>query len=163
VLAGHLLALGEKARDPEAGRAMAQQVIENGKAWECFRRLVQAQGGDLNAIDFPESLLQPAIIETILAPQTGFLVEINALTIGEAAMRLGAGREKKEQPIDHAVGVVLHHKVGDLVVGGQPLFTLYANQPDKLAEARQSIQNAHRWSENLVEPLPLFYDVIDGL
>ncbi len=80
--------------------------------------------------------------------------------IGEAAVILGAGRAKKGDPIDHAVGLLVHHKVGDPVQAGDPLFTIYANDPEKLASARVMCLDSLQWSDAPVEPLPLFYGVI---
>jgi pyrimidine-nucleoside phosphorylase len=70
---------------------------------------------------------------------------------------LGAGRAKKSDPIDHAVGFVIHTKVGDKVGKGDPLFTIHANNEESLAEARDAVLAAHSFSDDLVEPLPLFY------
>jgi pyrimidine-nucleoside phosphorylase len=160
VTAGHLLALGGKAIDPNHGHALAQTVLSNDQAWEYFRRLVIAQGGDIRVVDEPERLPQARYIENVLAPRSGYLGEINALQIGEAAMRLGAGRAKKGEPIDHAVGAVIAHKVGDYVRNGDLLFTLHANDQRRLDDERESILNAHVWSETAVSALPLFYGVI---
>ncbi len=139
---------------------MAQIAINNGQAWEYFRRLVIAQGGDIRVVDEPGRLPQARYIENVPAPRSGYLSEINALQIGEAAMRLGAGRAKKGEPIDHAVGVVIAHKVGDYIRSGDLLFTLHANDENRLKDERESILNAHVWSETTVSALPLFYGVV---
>ncbi len=80
--------------------------------------------------------------------------------VGETAVMLGAGREKKGDPIDHAVGIVVHRKVGDKVEQGQPLFTVYAKSQEDAAVARERLLEAHRWSDSACAPLPLFYGVI---
>jgi thymidine phosphorylase len=85
---------------------------------------------------------------------------VNAQIVGEAAVLLGAGREQKGDAIDHAVGVLIHHKVGEQVEAGQPLFTIHANRSDLLAEARQRLSEAHAFSDAPVPPLPLFYDIV---
>jgi len=92
------------------------------------------------------------------APENGFLSQIQARTIGEASVALGAGRAKKGDPVDHAVGFVIHHKVGDRIEAGQPLFTIHANDAALQAEARERVADAHRISQTPVPPLPLFYD-----
>jgi pyrimidine-nucleoside phosphorylase len=74
---------------------------------------------------------------------------------------LGAGRVKKGDPIDHAVGVIAHRKVGDRVEAGQPLFTVHANDEEKLADAQERLLDAVAWSDTPVEPLPLFYGVVE--
>jgi pyrimidine-nucleoside phosphorylase len=73
---------------------------------------------------------------------------------------LGAGRARKGDPIDHAVGFVIHHKVGDRVKKGAPLFTIHANDEGKLAAARERVLAAHHIGRQKVEPLPLFYKVL---
>ena len=77
-------------------------------------------------------------------------------------MELGAGRARKEDPIDHAVGIEIHRKVGEYVQAGEPLFTIHANDAAKLAAAKTRLMAAHQWSNEPVQPLPLFYDVIGG-
>jgi pyrimidine-nucleoside phosphorylase len=74
---------------------------------------------------------------------------------------LGAGRAKKGDPIDHAVGILVHHKVGDAVKAGEALFTVHANDEEKLESARERLLAAVEWSDGPVEPLPLFYGVVE--
>jgi pyrimidine-nucleoside phosphorylase len=78
--------------------------------------------------------------------------------VGEASVTLGAGRAKKSDAVDHAVGFIIHKKVGDQVQKGEPLFTIHANDESKLAEARDVVLAAHSFSDTVVPPLPLFYD-----
>jgi pyrimidine-nucleoside phosphorylase len=85
---------------------------------------------------------------------------VHARLVGETAVMLGAGRTKKDDAVDHAVGVVVHRKVGEWVKVGQPLFTVHANDFMQLSEARRILLEAHTWSNQPVEPLPLFYEVI---
>ena len=160
VVAGWMLALGGKARDEYAGRRMAEQALENGSAWEKFRQLVSAQGGDVTFIDNPELLPNASIVEVIRSPQAGYLASVNARIVGEASVLLGAGRLKKGDPVDHAVGIRVHHKVGARVEPGEPLFTVYANQSERLDAALASLPHACQFSDSPVEPLPLFYGVV---
>jgi pyrimidine-nucleoside phosphorylase len=160
VVAAHMLALGSVARDEEEERERAEEAIATGKAWEKFEALVMAQGGDVNFVRELERLPKASKVVTVDAPQSGYLKGIHARIVGETAVLLGAGREKKGQPIDHAVGIEILHNVGDRVAQGQPLFVIHANSEDKLEEARRQLLDAHTWSEERVEPLPLFYEVI---
>ncbi len=160
VLCSHMLVLGGMASTLEEGRAMAEKSMDGGAAWQAFRKLVVAQGGDVSYLDDVSKFKRASLIETIRAPRSGYLLAINAREVGEAAVGLGAGRAKKGDPIDHAVGVVIHHKVGDRVEQGEPLFTIHANDTTKLAEAKDRLLKAHQWSEQPCPPLPLFYDVI---
>lgn len=160
VVAGHMLAIGGVAPDADAGMRMAEQQLVSGGGWERFKTLIAAQGGDVAFLENPERLPAAPIVETVSAPRSGYLSGIHAREVGETAVFLGAGREKKGDPIDHAVGVVIHCKVGERVEAGQPLFTIHLSQPDLLVEARQRLLAAHNWSQAPVQPLPLFYGVI---
>jgi pyrimidine-nucleoside phosphorylase len=135
-------------------------MLESGKALEKFRQLVRAQGGDERYVMEPDRLPRASVQKVVTSPRRGYLSEINALEVGLAAITLGAGREKKGQPVDHAVGVVVHHKVGDRVKKGEPLFTLYANDDKKAESAAEQVIRAHRFSRSKVEPLPLFHRTI---
>jgi pyrimidine-nucleoside phosphorylase len=159
-VAAHMLTLGGIADDEEAARLKAEAVITDGRAWARFRELVAAQGGDVSYVDHPERLPQADLIETVPAPRSGYLSEINARIVGETAVELGGGRAQKGDPIDYAVGVVLHHKVGGFVEAGKPLFTIHANDAGKLENAREGLFTAHRWSNDPVDPLPLSYGVV---
>jgi pyrimidine-nucleoside phosphorylase len=159
-VAARMLVLGKLRPDLAAARELAEPALSDGRALARFRELAVAQGGDPAPIDDPERLPRAGLIETVAAPQTGSLARVDARTIGEAAVALGAGRARKGDPIDLAVGFEIHHKVGDHVEMGSPLFTIHANDPDKLAEARAAVLGAHSWSDEPIEPLPLFFGAI---
>jgi pyrimidine-nucleoside phosphorylase len=160
VVATHMLLLGGLAADESSGRSLVEEQLANGQAFGKFRALVEAQGGDVACVDHPERLPQAPLVETVTAPRCGFLKEVRARTIGETAVRLGAGRAKKDDPIDHAVGIEVLHKVGDYVAASEPLFVLHARQPEALTQARQHLLDAHLWSDQPVQPLPLFYGLV---
>jgi len=157
-VSAHMLVLGEKAKDLAEGRAISEQAVGDGRAFEKLRALVRAQGGDVVYVDDPDKLSGAELVEVVGSPQSGYLDQIQARSVGEAAVELGAGRAKKGDPVDHAVGFIIHHKVGDKVEKGQPLFTVHANDEKLLAEAREEILAAHGWSEAPVPALPLFYE-----
>ena len=159
-VAAHMLALGGKAEDETLGRQMAENALVDGRAWAKFKQLVGAQGGDVSFIEKPEKLPRAALIETVKAPRAGYLSGINARIIGETAVTLGAGRTRKDDPVDHSVGIEILHKVGDRIAIGEALFILHARAEDELAQARLQILAAHTWSDSPVDPLPLFYGVI---
>jgi pyrimidine-nucleoside phosphorylase len=159
-VSAHMLVLGKRAGDLAEGRALAEQSLTDGSAFEKFRVLVQAQQGDVSFVDDPARFPQADYIDVVESPRGGYLARIQARSVGEAAVALGAGRARKSDPIDHAVGFVIPHKVGDRVRKGEPLFTVHANDPAKLAEAREAVLSAHSFGEDPVEPLPLFYDEI---
>ena len=154
----NLLVLGKRAKDLSEGRALAEKSIADGSAFEKLRVLVQAQGGDVSYVDDTSKFSRAKYVEAVESPRNGYLAQIHARTVGEAAVTLGAGRAKKSDPVDHAVGFVIHHKVGDKVENGEPLFTIQANDEAKLVEVRELVLAAHEYSESPVERLPLFYE-----
>jgi len=101
-------------------------------------------------------------VTTVPAPQSGYLSTIDAREVGETVVGLGGGRAVKGDPIDHAVGVVVHHKVGDRVVKGEPLFSVHASDAAQRDVAVERVLRAHRFSRRPVPPLPLFYRTIRG-
>ena len=160
VVAAHMLTLGGAAEDAEEGRTTAIKSLENGEAWEKFKTLIAIQGGDVAYLENPERLPTARYIETIRSTQDGYLSQVDARIVGETACTLGAGRAKKSDEIDHAVGLEVLHKVGDYVEKDQPVFIVHANDEDQLAAAGQRLLTALGWSDSPVEPLPLFYAVI---
>jgi pyrimidine-nucleoside phosphorylase len=160
VVASHMLLLGEKAATLEAARQLAEQALQDGRAFAKFRDLVTAQGGDVTYIDSPEKLKAAPFSQDFKAEQAGWISQIHARLVAEAAVVLGAGRARKEDPIEHQVGIVLHSKVGQHVAQGQPLFSIYARTQDEARAAERSMRAAYAFSDQPTTPLPLFYDVI---
>ncbi len=157
-VAAHVLVLGGRAKDLNEARAMAQKSIDDGSALEKLRVLVEAQGGDVRYVDDVSFFERAQFVEVVAAPRGGYLSQIHARLIGEAAVALGAGRAKKTDSIDRAVGFKIFKKVGDRVEKSEPLFEVHANDRAKLNEARAAVLAAHSFSDEIVPPLPLFYD-----
>jgi pyrimidine-nucleoside phosphorylase len=157
VVASEMLVLSGKAADTSDALTLALETLSSGAAWQKFKELVRAQGGDVRAIEEPERLPQARLIEPVPAPRSGYLAELNAVEVGEAVVELGGGRERKGDPVDHSVGVVVHYKVGDLVQKDTPLFTVHASDEEKLAAARERVLAAHTFSDMPVQRLPIFY------
>jgi len=153
----HLLVIGKRAKDLAGGRAQAETAIADGSAFQKFRVLVKAQGGDVSFVDDTSKFPRTKFVEVVNAPRNGSLSQVHAGSVGEAAVILGGGRAKKSDSIDHAVGLLIHHKVGDKIQKGEPLFTIHANDESRLAEARAMTLAAHSIVPNSVPPLPLFY------
>ena len=157
-VASHVLVIGQKAKDLTEARAMAEKCIEDGSALEKLRVLVKAQGGDVSYVDDISKFERAKFIEVVSSSRGGFISQVHARSVGEAAVALGAGRAKKGDPIDHAVGFLIRKKVGDSIQKDEPLFEIHANDSAKLAEARESVLAAFQFSEQSVTPLPLFYE-----
>ena len=158
--ASQMLLLGHKAGNLQEARAMVEQKLNDGSAWEMFRSLVITQGGDVSYIDHPEKLPSAPVTIILKAERDGFIAEVNAQVVGETAVDLGAGRAKKEDTIDLGVGILVHVKVGEKVKQGDPLFSILAKNDASAQAAASRLQNSLKWSENRVEPLPLFYETI---
>jgi pyrimidine-nucleoside phosphorylase len=159
-VASHLIILGGGATTLAQAKQKAEGTLKDGSALERFRRLVSAQGGDVGYVDNPDKFAKAEQIAEVPSPRSGFLKQIDAQIVGETSVDLGGGRAKKGDPIDHAVGIVIHHKVGDRVAKGEPLFTLHANDKAKLDAARERILKAHGWTTKKVKPLPHFYGTV---
>jgi pyrimidine-nucleoside phosphorylase len=157
----HMLRLGRKADSIEAGEKLAAQLLDSGQAWDKFVALVRAQGGDVEVIKEPDLLPKARLAQDVPAPRSGYIATMDAAEIGMTSVELGAGRSKKGDPIDYAVGLLVHRKVGDRVSAGEPLFTIHANDEAKLASAEKRLRGAVEWSETSVKPLPLFYGVVE--
>ncbi|MBN1427398.1 MAG: thymidine phosphorylase [Anaerolineae bacterium] len=159
MVAGHMLRLAGKHDNLADSRPILEEKLRDGSAWQIFRKLVDAQGGDVSQIDQPDRLPTAPVIVDVAAPATGRLSAIDAREIGIAALELGAGRHKKEDPVDHAVGLVIHKKIGDVTQSGDILFTVHARAEEAARQASERVLAAHEWSEQITKP-PLFYDTI---
>jgi len=150
VLAREMLtAAGMEGADPA-------ERLADGSAMDAWRRMIRAQGGD------PAARLPTARhTEVLPAPATGVLTRLDALAIGVAAWRLGAGRARKEDPVQAGSGVVLHAKPGDDVRAGQPLLTLHTDEPERFARAIDALEGAIDVG-GPADPLPLIVERIAG-
>jgi len=159
-LAAYMLILGQKAPDIETGLAMAERAMQDGSGLQKFRELVIAQHGDVSTIDNLDKLPKAKFIELVLAEKSGWVNSVNAREVGETSVQLGAGREKKGDPIDPAVGVMVYAKIGDAIEAGQTLFEIHANNAEKLLQAKERLKNAVEITEDRVERPPYFHGVI---
>lgn len=157
-IAGEMLHLGGLADDLEEGTRRAVATIDNGAAYDKFRELVAAQGGDIRYVDQPERLPKARLAVTTEAAAAGYVASMKADEIGMTVVDLGGGREKKDQQIDHAVGLVMHVAVGDRVLVGQPLFTVHAASEDDAERAAARALSALHLTEGPAARLPLFYE-----
>lgn len=162
-LAAYMIGMARKDRSAEAlERYTAEAVghLRDGSALEKLRVLVGAQGGDVGVIDHPDRLARASIIETLTADESGYVAQLSALNVGLASVDLGAGRERKEDGIDHAVGIMVHKKVGDTLTKGEPTFTIHANDAAKLDQAKARLTGSVVVSQTPTAPLPMFYNII---
>jgi pyrimidine-nucleoside phosphorylase len=112
-------------------------------------------------LEAPRLLPGASLVEDLPSPIAGIIAEIDAFQVGKTAVLSGGGREKKRDPIDYGVGIVHHKKVGDRIEEGEPVLTIHANDPGSLAEARQRLLSAIRWSHQPVRPPPQTHRIIN--
>ncbi len=153
---------GSRWQDIDDNQRLLAGQISSGAALDRLKALVSAQGGDVRVIDEPARLPQASIERVISAERDGYISQVQAETVGRAAVALGAGREKKSDSIDLAVGLEVHVKVGQPVSVGQPLIAIHANDRSRLDAALALLQNAISISADPAPGLPLIYDVIEG-
>ena len=142
--------------------ARAERALDSGDALERFRRMVEAQGGDPSVVDDPASVLPSAsVIVPLTASGGGRLAAVDAEAIGLASGALGAGRARKGDAIDPAVGIVVRCKIGDQVSAGDPLGEVHARTDADAEEAKRRVLSALRFTDGLVEPPPLVHRWLD--
>jgi pyrimidine-nucleoside phosphorylase len=159
-LGGLMLQMAGQAEALDQARAILQQKLASGAAWEKFKAFVVNQGGSSEVLDHPELLPRARYIEPLRSPQAGYVSDLDARQIAQATIVLGAGRTTKNAPIDHAVGVILDAKVGEHVDKGQPLLMVHANDLDRLETARGILEQSYRLNPEPVPPRPLILEVI---
>ena len=159
-VAEQMLILGKAAADSGEARKKAEHALKDGSAWQKFMDLVKAQGGDLSYIENPNKFPKAAIIEPVPSPESGYLSQIHARIVGETSVDLGAGRAKKTDQINHAVGIEILREVGDKLEEGDDLFILHAANQLDFEKAKERLLKAHKWSDSPVDRLPLVYDIV---
>ena len=152
-----LLTMTGLAADHAAAQASVQQAISSGAALEKLAAVIEAQGGDARQVRDPALLPTAPVRIALPAPRAGYIAGIDAERVGLATMKLGAGRFKKGDPIDHATGLLLYAKVGDQLEAGQPLLEIHARTEEQARAIQAELLSAYRWSEAPVSPGPLIY------
>jgi pyrimidine-nucleoside phosphorylase len=136
----------------------AERAIDGGEALEVFRRMIAAQGGDPRVVDEPSTVLPRAPVRrAIVATAGGHLAAMDTEALGRASADLGAGRKRKGDPVDPAVGIVFRAELGDVVAPGDELGVVHARDEDAAAHAVRRVLEALVWSEEPVPPVPLVH------
>jgi pyrimidine-nucleoside phosphorylase len=159
-LAGHMAVLAGLAEHGEEGTEKAREALEGGGALERFRRFVEAQGGDPRIVEDESLLPQAPVQQDVQAGRHAWLEAVDAEEIGHAASRVGAGRQRKGDEIDLAVGLHFLIEIGQEVDPDTPVATVLANDEDAAEQAGQEIQAALSWSEEPVESTPVVHEVV---
>jgi pyrimidine-nucleoside phosphorylase len=161
-LAGWMFHLGGAADTVAQGRSISQQLITSGKALEKFQQMVKLQSGDARVIDNSERLPHAKYTLEVTSPTSGRVAAIDCEAVGHACVILGGGREKKEDAVDPAVGIVLHRKLGDAVTTGEPLCTVHANSETRAARAIELLLKSYQITDAPPEKKKLVHRVIRG-
>ncbi|MGE0492833.1 MAG: thymidine phosphorylase [Vulcanimicrobiota bacterium] len=159
-LAAQLVFMADLTDDLEAAQARVRQLVEDGSALKRMREWIAAQDGDPNMVDDLGLLPKAAECEILTAEAAGFVTRMQARQIGEAAMALGAGRVRKTDPVDPAVGVVLLVEPGQTVEKGQPLAELHSNDSKRTSQARQALREAVAIGKEAPPPRQLIREFI---
>jgi pyrimidine-nucleoside phosphorylase len=160
-LAGWMLHLGGVADTVAEGKKQSEKLIASGEALDKFRQMVALQGGDLRAIDEAKKLPQAQHTMILSSSKKGYLAALQCEQVGTACVILGGGRERKEDSVDPAVGIVLHKKVGDPVSSGEALATIYYNAEARAVRARQLLDESYQIADSPAhEKRPLIHRVI---
>jgi thymidine phosphorylase len=136
VLSAWMFLLGKRVASLDDGRRLAEEMIARGKARDKFRDMIRLQGGNPSVVDNPGLLPRAKHQVQIASPASGVVTEMMCEHIGTAGVLLGGGRERKEDSVDPAVGIIVHKKLGGQVSAGEPLCTVYYNSEERLERAK---------------------------
>jgi pyrimidine-nucleoside phosphorylase len=161
-LCAWMFVLGERTTSVEEGKELAAKLIASGEALEKFREMVGLQGGDVGAIEDVTRLPKAKHKKDVVSSRDGYVGAVNCEAVGTACVVLGGGREKKEDAIDHAVGLEFHKRIGERVAIGEPICTMFYNSEDKAAQAQALIENSYRLSETSAIQPALIHRVINN-
>jgi pyrimidine-nucleoside phosphorylase len=162
-LSAWMFYLGDKTPSVDEGRKLALQMIANGAAFEKFCELTALESGNAGALRDTKKLPPTRNRRDVSSRSTGYIQSINCEQVGIASLVLGGGREKKEDSIDPAVGIVLHKKVGDAITQDEPICTLHYNSNARLDESESLIHSAYRiGNEKAAASGKLIRRVIEG-
>ena len=142
-LAAEMIFLTGRANSVYEARKKAKNAVDSGQAYRKLQEMISAQGGDTSVLDDLESFTQSKINYEVAAEEDGFIAQLDARRIGKASIFLGAGREKKEDVIDYQAGIWINRRVGDLVKKGETLFTIYAQEINRLEAAKERLKEAY--------------------
>jgi pyrimidine-nucleoside phosphorylase len=159
-LGSHLLHMAGKVSSVDEGADVLKDVLDSGSGLSKFRQFVEAQGGDSAFIDNPDLLPNAPVQDEVVASNGGYIGSIDAEAIGRASVEIGAGRAVKGESIDHSVGFVLHHKIGDRVERGESLATIHAASREAAEAAVPSIEGAFSLTQERVQPPPSVLEIV---
>jgi len=159
-LGAYMLLIAEVAQSVEEGRELIKKAIENGKGYEKWCQMVENQGGDPDTI-LKDDFTRTRYIKEVVSSKDGYLNIVDTYKIGVASSLLGAGRAKKEDVIDHKVGLYMKKKHGEKVEKGDVIFEVHGNDENKIEDAIRVLDGSFEISPTKPEDFKLIYEVID--
>jgi len=150
-LGSYIIKLAGRGENLEENKEKMLENIKSGKAYHKFLELVQKQNGDISYIESPENFKRATYILPVISEVSGYVSELNAEKVGRISVDLGAGRVKKEDDIDHAVGIILNKKVSDKVDAGEILAYIHANDETKGKIAVEKLKQVYKISDSQIE------------
>jgi pyrimidine-nucleoside phosphorylase len=159
-LSGWMLYLAGKSATPEAGAQLAADLIHSGAAYKSWLQIVEAHHGDTSVFANPALFHKPAAKRVLTASRDGYLSSMDCKEVGWAVQRLGAGRSKPGGPVSAHAGIESHAKLGDRLTAGQPIFTLYTEDPALLDEPYAMLQSTVALSDTAPETEPIVREII---
>jgi len=159
-LSAEMFVLGGAAADADRGRRLYDELVKSGAALEKMRDIIRTQRGDEKAVDDYDLLPRASQTQRVLSNDVGYVQAIDTEAIGHASMLLGAGRVRLDSPIDRAVGLTVHAKIGDRIELDSPLVTIHFNDAARAEEAAGEIRAAYKIGDEPVEPPRLIKAVL---
>ena len=160
LLASHMLLLGGLANDAAEAEEKLTQALRSGAGFAKLQAMVCALGAKPGCLEDMDALCKTRKLVPVALQESGYIANMAAARIGTAAQLLGAGRAKKTDVIDPAVGLIMHKRRGDYLKAGEPLATLYVNDETRLAEAMDTLRGAIALSKEPPEAAPMVYEVV---
>lgn len=159
-LGAYILKLAQVSDDIENNKAIIEQQIFNGEAYKKFIEWIEIQGGNVKQVEDISLLPKAKNILFVSASESGYISKINSKVIGEIVNKIGGGRNKKGEKIDHSVGIILNYKVGDYVEKGATLAYIHVNEYINEEEIINETKNAFQISKENVEKVKMILDII---
>ena len=154
-----MIKLAGLGNDLEGNKIKMIENVRNGKAFNKFEEMVKNQGGDISYLEDTKKFPKAKFIEPIKAKKEGYIQEINAENVGKIACSLGAGRVKKEDNIDHTVGIILEKKVSDKVQSGEIIGYIHANDIEKMKNAKEKLEDIIKIGEENIQAKPTIFGI----
>jgi pyrimidine-nucleoside phosphorylase len=160
ILSGWMLYLAGHSDTPEQGAKLSDEILRSGAAYKAWLKIIAAQNGDITVFEDPAATHKPTATRILTAPTSGYLSAMDCKQVGWAVQRLGAGRAKPGDPVSAHAGIEMHAKLGDKLATGQPLITLFAEDPALLDEPEQMLRETLQISPTLATKQPLIREII---